>query len=78
MLCQVCLYANRAHAGATTAVRNAKGFVQVQVADVAANIAWAGQANHGIHVGPINIDLPTVIMRNLTNLLNGRLENTVG
>ena len=42
---QVCLDADRSHAGAASSVWDAEGLVQVQVAHVCTNVAGAGQAN---------------------------------
>ena len=43
--CQMCSYGYRPHARAATAVGNAKGFVQVQMADVSAKLSWLGKPN---------------------------------
>jgi len=42
---QVRLDPDGAHARTTTTMGDAEGLVQVQVADVRANVAWAGQTN---------------------------------
>ena len=75
---EVRLDADGAHAGAAAAVRDAEGLVQVQVADIAAQIAGARQADHGVHVGAVDIDLPAVVMGDLADFLDRFLEHAVG
>ena len=55
-------YTNRSHAWPATPVRNAKGLVQVQVTYVPANITRANKTHHGVHVGAIDIHLPTELV----------------
>ncbi|CUK20928.1 hypothetical protein RUE5091_04574 [Ruegeria denitrificans] len=78
MLFQMRLDADRAHAGAAAAMRDAEGLVQVQVADVTANVTRTRQAHHGIHVGAVDIDLTAVIMSDLADFLHGGLEHAMG
>ena len=59
---QMRLDADGSHARAAAAMRNAECLVQVQVADIAAQIAGAGKAHHRVHVGPVDIDLPAMVM----------------
>ena len=53
-------HANGAHSGSATPVRNREGLVQVEVTDVRANHAWAGQPHLGIHVGAVHVHLAAV------------------
>jgi hypothetical protein len=53
---QVLDHADRADARAAAAVRDAEGLVQVQVRDVAAELARRGQADQRVHVGAVHID----------------------
>ncbi|CUH41249.1 hypothetical protein RUM4293_00117 [Ruegeria atlantica] len=78
VLGQMRLDADRTHAGAAAAMRDAEGLVQVQVADVTANVTRTRQADHGVHVGAVDIDLTAVIMGDLADLLNGGLEHAMG
>ncbi len=71
------LYADRAHAGTAAAMRNAEGLVQVQMADIRADVARAGKANHRIHVGAVQIDLATVLMHDLADFADVLLEHAV-
>lgn len=59
---QVRLHRARAHARAATAVRNAEGLVQVEVRHVRAPLAGLGDADQGIHVGAVGIDLAAMRM----------------
>ncbi len=52
--------ADRAHARTAAAVRDAEGLVQVQVADVGADVARAAEADLGVHVGAVHVDLAAV------------------
>src|SRR4051794_20321097 len=54
---QVLADADRTHAGAATAVRDAKGLVQVEVADVGAEPPRLGQPHHRVQVGAVDVDL---------------------
>ena len=70
-------HADRADARAAAAVRNAEGLVQVEVADVAAELARCGHADQGIHVGAIHIDAPAVRMHQLAEFLDLRFKHAV-
>ena len=70
--------ADRADTGAAAAVRDAEGFVQVQVADVAAKFAGRGQADQGVHVGAVHVDPPAVLVHQVAEGLDRGLEHAVG
>ena len=53
---------------------DAKGLVQIQVADISTQVTGARQPDHGIHIGSVNIDLPAVLMGNLANLVHNFLK----
>ena len=55
-------HADRPHARAAAAVRDAEGLVQVQVADVGADVARAAEADLRVHVGAVHVDLPAVLV----------------
>ena len=74
---QVRLDADRAHARAAAAVRDREGLVQVQVADVAAQVARSHQAHHGVHVGAVDVDLAAVLVRDVADLAHRLLEDAV-
>ncbi len=54
---QVGFRSYRPNARSTAAVRDAEGFVQVQVGHVAAELARLGQTNQRIQVGTVNVHL---------------------
>ena len=74
---QVGRQTNGSHSGATPTVRNAEGLVQVQVADVGAQITRLGQANHGVHVGTIEVHLPAGRVHLVTDFSDGCFKNAV-
>ena len=65
---QVLRHADRAHARAAAAVRDAEGLVQVQVADVGADVAGAAEADLGVEVGAVHVDLAAVGVDDLADL----------
>src|SRR5882762_8646991 len=68
---------NRTHPWSATAMRNAEGLVQIQVADVRADIARPTQADLGIHVGAVHVDLAAVRMNDPANLDNRFFEDSM-
>ncbi len=72
------LDANRANTRATTTVRDAEGLVQVQVGNVAAELAGCAQSDHGVHVGAIDIHLATVVVDDRADFADRFLEHAVG
>ncbi|MCY1517305.1 hypothetical protein D9M68_519800 [compost metagenome] len=75
---QVRLDADRAHAGTAAAMRDAEGLVQVEVADVGTDVAGAGKADHGVHVGAVQVDLAAVLVHDLADLTHVLLEHAMG
>ncbi|CAI8728808.1 putative metal-dependent RNase [Pseudomonas sp. IT-P218] len=75
---QVRLDADRADARAATAVRNAEGLVQVQVRHVAAELARGAQADHGVHVGAVDVHLAAVVVDDAADFADAFLEHAVG
>ena len=75
---QMRLDSNGAHAGATTTVGDTKRLVQVQVADIAAQIAGTADAHHRIHVGTVDIDLSAMPVGDFGDFGHGLLKNAVG
>ncbi len=59
---QVRLHADRAHARAATTVRDAEGFVEIQVRNVAAVIAGPCEPNLRVQIRAVDIDLASVAM----------------
>ncbi len=69
--------ADRAHAGAAAAVRDAEGLVQVDVADVGADVAGAAEADLRVQVGAVHVDLAAVLVDDLGDVLDPGLEHAV-
>src|SRR5450432_956119 len=70
--------ADRADAGATAAVRNAKCLVQVEMADIGADVAGAAEPDLCVHVRAVHVNLSAMFMNDLANLADGGFENSVG
>ena len=67
---EVLRHADRTHAGTAAAMRDAESLVQVQVADIGAEIARTAEPDLGVHVGAIHVDLPAILVNDLTDLTN--------
>ena len=65
-------------AGAAAAMGNAEGLVQIQVAHVGSQFGRTTQSHHGIHVGPVKIDLSPSFMHQVRDLSNRVLEHAMG
>ena len=52
--------------------------MQVQVRDIASDIAVAGKAHEGIQIRPVDIDLPTGGVNGVGNVFNPLLIHPVG
>ena len=50
------------HSGSPAAVRYAERLMKIQVADVGTDVSRPAQANHRIHVGPVHVHLPTMLV----------------
>ena len=55
-------HADGTHARAAAAVGDAEGLVEVEVADVGAEVARPAKAHHGVHVGPVQVDLSALLV----------------
>src|SRR6185503_2391588 len=71
-------HADRSHAGAAAAMRDAEGLVQVEMADIGAVIAGPGQPDLRIQVGAVEIDLSAMAMDDVADLANLLLEHAMG
>src|SRR5690606_15921684 len=74
---QVRLHRAGADAGAAAAVRDAESLVQVQVRDVRAPLAGAGETAQGVHVGAVGVHLPAVLVHDPADLDHVLLEYAV-
>ena len=70
-------HADRSHARPAAAVRDAEGLVQIEVADVRADVAGRGQADLRVHVRAVHVNLPAVLVDDLADFLDGFLEHAV-
>src|SRR4029453_7129928 len=70
--------ANRAHSRAAATMGNAEGLVQVEVTNVGAYGRGVREANLGVHVCAVEIDLPPMLMYDSADFLNLLFEHTVG
>ena len=69
--------ADRADAGAATAVRNAEGLVQIQVAHITTKLTGCGYADQGVHVGAIHIHPAAVRMHKGAKFFHLRFKHAV-
>ena len=69
--------ADRSHAGTAAAVRDAERLVQVQVADVGADVRRAAEADLRVHVGAVHVHLAAVLVDDLADALDVLLEDAV-
>src|SRR5262249_36031939 len=69
--------ADRADAGAAAAMRNAERLVKVHVANIGADVARAGEADEGVQVGAVEIDLPAMLVHDGTDVLGSFLEHAM-
>ena len=59
---QVRPHGDGADAGTAAAVRDAEGLVQVQMGDIAAELAGIAKSHHGVQVGAVDVDLAAMLM----------------
>ena len=74
---EVLAHADRADARAAAAVRDAERLVQVEVRDVAAELAGPGVAEQGVEVGAVDVDLAAGVVHDLAQLGDGVLVDAV-
>lgn len=70
-------HADRSHSRTAAPMGDAKGLVQIQVADIRADIARAAESHLGIHIGSIHIDLSAMCMDDLADASHIRFEDPV-
>ena len=74
----MCADAYGSYTGAATTVGDTEGFVQVEVGDIAAELAGLADADHGVEVGAVYIDLAAVVVNDFTDLTDSLFKDTVG
>src|SRR5580704_13096402 len=70
--------ADRTHARAATAVRNAERLVQIEMADIGAVIAGPRQSDLRIQIRTVEIDLPTMAMHDVADFADVLFEYAMG
>ena len=65
------------HAGPAAAVGDAEGFVQVEVADIGADVAGPAQADLGVHVRAVHVNLPAVAVDDVADVFDAGFEHAV-
>ena len=73
----MCGHADRAHAGAAAAVRDAECLVQVEMANVRTDIAGTAKGDLRIEVGAVHVDLSAGGMHQITNFTDAFLKDPV-
>ena len=68
---------DRAHPGSATAVRNAKGLMEIQMADVRPDITRAAESDLRIHVRAVHVDLAAMRMHDLAHPPHALFKDTV-
>ena len=69
---------NEAHAGAAAAVRDAEGFMEIEVADIRADQAGTCEADLSIHVGTVHVNLAAVAVDDPADIADSAFEYPVG
>ena len=75
---QMRAHRDRADAGPAAAVRDAERLVQVQVADVAAELARSGQTDQRVEVGAVDVDLAAGVVHRRADVGDVVLVDAVG
>ena len=75
--CEMRLDADRAHARAAAAMRNAERLVQIEMGDVGAVIAGPRQADLRVHVGAVEIDLSAMAVHDVADIADVLLEHAM-
>ena len=71
-------HADRSHAGATTAVRDAERLVQVEVADVGTDVGGPDQSDHGVHVRAVHVHQAARFVDEIAHRPDLGFEDAVG
>jgi hypothetical protein len=75
---EMSLHRHRPDAGSPAAVRDAEGLVQVQMRNVGAEPAGRRAAEQRVEVRAVEVHLPAVLVDDLADLADVRLEHAVG
>ena len=69
--------ADRTHARTAAAVGHGEGLVQVEVADVGADVARIGQAHLCVHIGAVHVDLSARVVYGVHDFADAAFEHPV-
>ena len=69
--------ADRADAWTAATMRDAEGFVEIQMANIGSEIAGAAETDLRIHIRTIHVNLTTSGVDEIANIADALLENTV-
>ena len=75
---QMSRHTDRAHPWTTTAVGNAKRFVQMQVANIGTEGSGSRETHLRIEIGAIEIHLTAMVMDHLTDMTNPGFKYPMG
>ena len=75
---QVLGHTDGSDTGTTTTVWDTEGLVQVQVANVGADLTGRAETDLGVHVGSVHVDLTAGLVDQTASLLGTGLEDTKG
>ena len=70
-------HSNRSHPRSASAMGDAEGFVEVEVADICPDVAGAAEAHLGVEVGSVHVDLTSGGVDHFADLPHALLENTM-
>ncbi len=70
-------HTNGTHSRTASTVRNTESLVEVEVANVSANVAGTRHTNHGVHIGAVHVDLAPILVHNLADRRNSLFKHTV-
>ncbi|MNY08856.1 hypothetical protein D3C86_1417320 [compost metagenome] len=70
-------HTDRTNSRTTTTVRNCEGLMKIQVTNVCPDITRTCESNLRIHIRTIHIDLSAVIVCQLCNFFDIRIEESI-
>ena len=71
-------HADRADPWPAAAMGNAEGLMQIEVADITAEVARFGGADQGVHVRAVDVDPAAVLVDDFAELFDFSLKDAVG
>ena len=70
--------ADRADAWTAATMRDAEGFVEIQMANIGSEIAGAAETDLRIHIRTVHVNLTTSGVDEIANIADAFLENAMG